>query len=93
MAKYRDEEEDLDDEEERYFRTLEDEEDAYLADLYDAPEVIEFGDDDDEPLDDVEDEEDLIDDAFMIEGDESYEEIVFDDEDEDFAFDELDAHE
>ncbi|NBK23851.1 MAG: hypothetical protein EOM68_17710 [Spirochaetia bacterium] len=51
MAKYRDEEDELDDEEDRYFSRLEDEEDAYLADLYDAPEVIDFGDDDDEILD------------------------------------------
>ncbi len=91
MAKYREEEDDLDDEEDRYFSRLEDEEDAYLADLYDAPEVIEFGDDDDEPLDDVEDEDELIDDAFMIEGDESFEDVIFDeDEEEDFGLNELD---
>ena len=91
MAKYRDEEEDLDDEEDRYFKTLEDEEDAYLDDLYDAPEVIEFGDDDDDPLDDVEDEDELLDDAFMIDGDESFEDVNFDeDEEEDFGLNELD---
>ncbi len=84
MAKYRDEEDELDDEEDRYFSRLEDEEDAYLADLYDAPEVIDFGDDDDEILDDEEDE--LLDDAFMVEGDESFEDEFFEDEDE---FDDL----
>jgi hypothetical protein len=87
MAKYRDEEDELDDEEDRYFSRLEDEEDAYLADLYDAPEVIDFGDDDDEILEDEEDEDELLDDGFMVEGDESFEDVFFDEDDE---FDDLD---
>ena len=65
---------------------MEDEEDAYLADLYDAPEVIDFGDEDDEMLDDEEDEDELLDDGFMVEGDESFEDEFFEEEDE---FDDL----
>ncbi len=76
MAKYRDEEDELDDEEDRYF-----------TDLYDAPEVIDFGDDDDEILEDEEDEDELLDDGFMVEGDESFEDVFFDEDDE---FDDLD---
>jgi hypothetical protein len=87
MAKYREEEDELDDEEDRYFSKLEDEEDAFLADLYDAPEVIDFGDDDDEILDDEEEEDELLDDGFMVEGDESFEDEFFEEEDE---FDDLD---
>ncbi|MBZ4673831.1 MAG: hypothetical protein JG773_802 [Spirochaeta sp.] len=88
MAKYRDEEDELEDEEDRYFSRLEDEEDAYLADLFDAPEVIDFGDDDDEMLDEDEEDDDLLDDGFMVDGDESYEDEFYDENDD---FDEPDS--
>ncbi|HQB55025.1 MAG TPA: hypothetical protein PK909_06050, partial [Sphaerochaeta sp.] len=61
MSRYRDEDE-LDDEEDRYFSDWEDEEDDF-----DEREAMRFPIDDDELLDDEEDDE-LLDDGFMVDG-------------------------